>query len=262
MHKYDGQNMRRANVDAALVVALSSPSVSSILVTGPSGCGKSHACEAAIAAHTVVRWDPVATNMKVPALVGMAPDSDADNTPKGVIVLYVDDVDVAVRGGPKGSSSSMLAAIRAVSCPVRRVGKLVVLVMTAADVSGDRVVNALAKAVDVHISLLPGRDEVVQVLRTLCPIDDAEALADTCHTDIRSAMLTGYACNTHDQPSCPDEYCGERSADLNAAWTRAHVHMEANATLLEAAGVGGDAACSDLLVWMAEEYRKNFSRCV
>jgi hypothetical protein len=190
--------------------------------------------------------------MKVPALVGMAPSEQG-------VVMYVDDVDVAVRGGPKGASSSMLATIRN---PMRHIGgRSVILVMTATDVvGGDRTVSAMAKAVDLHLCLLPGRDEVVQVLRTVRPMDDAEALADCYNTDIRAALLAEYTCDN----GADDEQSTDCGATLcvNASSTRAHVCMEADATLLEAAGVGGDAACSDLLVWMAEEYRKNFSRCV
>lgn len=179
--------------------------------------------------------------------------------------MYVDDVDVAVRGGPKGASSSMLAAIRSMSSPMHRIGKSAILVMTAADVGVDRTIAALAKAVDLHLRLLPGRDEVVQVLRALRPLDDAEALANGYNVDIRAALLAEYTCHNNgaEEQYTDSDGCGDdRSTSVNVSSTRAHVRMEADATLLEAAGLGGDAACSDLLVWMAQEYRKNFSRCV
>jgi hypothetical protein len=247
--------MRRAEVDAQLLAAIRRPSCSSVLLSGSSGVGKSHACAAAFeaAGMEVVCWDPVATGMRVPAMVG---------TTATRVVLYVDDVDVAIRGGPKGASSAMLAAVAA----VKQVGPMSkLLVMTCGEVAGDRTLAAMGRTVDVHLCLAPSRSEVVRILSRCGSPSASDALASRYGTDVRAALIAAH--NGAEEEGGGDNDSDDGAPDVPRrpqppSATSASLLREAEAVLMEAAGTGGDAACSDSLVWIAEEYRKNFSRCV
>lgn len=237
-----------AEAEQRLLHALDCDRPSSVLVSGATGVGKSHMCEAVFVRTgiEVIRWDPIATGMRVPALVG----STASR-----IVLYVDDVDLAIHGGPKGSASAMIAAIRAIRAPATR---CLLMVMTSGNTAGDRTLTLLAKTVDVHLQLVPSRDEVLSVLL------GCVTLADRYGTDIRAAMIA--ATNVPHGGAVDSNNDEMRIAVPNmpkvSAKRVSRVLREAEATLLQSSGIGSDAACSDDLVWIAEEYRKNFSRCV
>jgi hypothetical protein len=105
-------------------------------------------------------------------------------SPDRPTVVYADDVDVAICTC-KGGGSALIAALR-------RVPPGVALLLTAGPIAGDRVLCALAKAVDLHVHLRPTRAEVVTCLMAGCAarsIRSVEAAADRFGGDIRGASL-------------------------------------------------------------------------
>ncbi len=123
-----------------------------VLITGRHGVGKSALCNdvfRAMGAH-VVQWDPVATSMRVPELVGLRM---ANARTAAAVVVFADDVDVAVRTS-KGGGAALVHAMNS-----RRQGSETsmmssALVMTAHTPTGDRAMVAVSKAAHVHIELM------------------------------------------------------------------------------------------------------------
>ena len=135
-------------VRTALLEALSDASVRTLLVSGPSGVGKSTACTRAFQelGCRVYSWDPATTGMRIPVLVSERMASD-----KRAVVVYADDVDVAMRH-TKGGCVALLSALGDVEATLPRHARVV---MTCASIGGDRALAALARNVHRHVIASP-----------------------------------------------------------------------------------------------------------
>ena len=128
-----------------------------VLITGRHGVGKSALCNDVfrdVGAH-VVQWDPVTTSMRVPELVGLRM---ACARAQAVVVVFADDVDVAVRTS-KGGGAALVHAMngRDAARDAATAGTVSsALVMTAHTPTGDRAMVAVSKAAHLHIELTGG----------------------------------------------------------------------------------------------------------
>ena len=138
----------------------------------------------------VVRWDPVSTVMRIPRLVDHL--MEVDNKALQVVVVYADDVDVAIHT-TKGGGAAVLAEVNAHCTAGKSTG--VCLLMTAGLIKGESVLCALARAVGAHVHLSPSGQDVLDCLLAHRPGDDAANavnLGETtgrCGTDIRGGLL-------------------------------------------------------------------------
>ena len=128
-----------------------------VLITGRHGVGKSALCNdvfRVVGAH-VVQWDPVTTSMRVPELVGLRM---ACARAQAAVVVFADDVDVAVRTS-KGGGAALVHAMngRDAARDAAAAGTVSSsLVMTAHTPTGDRAMVAVSKAAHLHIELTTG----------------------------------------------------------------------------------------------------------
>jgi hypothetical protein len=177
-----------------LAATLADSSLRTILVSGHHGSGKTSACVTAFAdaGFHVVLWDPVDTGMRVPAMIGDHFVADG----RRATVIFVDDIDVAVKA-VKGGGAALLAALGA----FKSRGGTSRVVMTCGPVTGDRVLAALARAVDTHVSVSP-------------PTSGHGSLEQAFGADMRGLLLAMDNLSTHGATATPDDLDGMDDCDF------------------------------------------------
>jgi hypothetical protein len=121
--------------------------------------------------------------MRIPQLVDLSMEV-VDNARAVSVVVYADDVDVAIRTS-KGGGSAMLAVVNAHRTPG------VCLLITAGPVAADRVLCAIAKAVSVHVHMSPSARDVIDciIAHHHTTAEDKRLAAERFGTDVRGALL-------------------------------------------------------------------------